>query len=1242
MYTFAPDPIDPATDVLFTGIEFTHYFLYWEYENIDMTSFVAGQPYVRFGWRLFEDITGNKFDEGVYAGWYVDDVTVRAAKAKPELLITEFIDDGTGGTEYIEVYNAGLATADLSDYSITLDGGSSWLPPGGWVGSGIVAPGEYAYYEIAGGGSLDSQGETIYIVNTSVPEMLINNRISYGQKGTVPDPVSDESVARYWDGSEYTDEWARDATPTIGSQNDGPGEVTFKYVVLNEVLYNPNGTQDGFIELRYVGEISDPDVDVNGWTIVVGDNVFTMPPPAPYNTISTVLNLDNPFYVINVSMFPSLLASLDINGDNVYLYDSSGQFVDEVGWSSAHEQGMSMSRVPDGYGVKLDGKMHGLMGYDNPTSIAAGWQFDRIPTMSIVSIEADRSGVGDLGWIVVYDLTIVNHQTVADYIDLIITAPGAGWTVALYKDDNSTLLIASLPDDDTIIDTGLLASNGVMTIKVKVTIPSNNPGDFDEITITARSSKNPNGFDTAVIRTDTYPHIDMNKSASPDEIWLNGTGMFPQATTITLEVKGSGLPITEIIPQDVIFCMDSSGSMSQTDPYGLRKDAAKSYVDLMSDPDSGAVIDFDCFTTLLHGLSTDYDMIKADIDSINNFEEEGTDGNTYMAPALEAANDELINNGDPTHFQVIILLTDGYVPASDVTAAYDEAYRAKDNDIVIYLIALGWQNPPYGDWMSTEEYKYFQEIPEITGGKLYWTNIPGALEAIYQEIANETIIDIAGKDMILGDDVYLVRDVLPPGIDFVPGSFTVYPTNITVNSTGHTILEWDVEEISVGETLTYSFDVVSNNVGENISTNYVPDSRVRYVNWKDQEVTKLFPRVNVTVKLGPPSPPKLFERVVGDAVQLYWNPPEPGQGVDHYHIYRAPTQTSFDFSEVWIDTSVNFEVGEGAPIPLRTTWNITGAALATYPEKQEYFIIRAVNQIGAKSLTSNTVGKWTKFFAPGVSTFSLPLEPFENKTTDWYTSNIPNCDYIRWMDSISHTWQQHDLGDGSLRDSNVDVGEGYEICINATAPSNNNFTFVGRPGAHIRYREGELPPPKNFELHVVNGVDVKLTWDSVPGADHYIVYKSSTREGLNNLSLMHWWETNYYDPNDTSFIDKNALTLGMFDTMAQCYYMVVAVSEPTFHIGFNGTYSIGVWTENYDMGYDTLGLPLKSNSTHPIDWFCDAIPNVVGMNYYNLLEKRLIWHKTLMSQGAYDTNVVMAEGYQISTTANTKYSFIGI
>ncbi len=63
---------------------------------------------------------------------------------------------------------------------------------------------------------------------------------------------------------------------------------------------------------------------------------------------------------------------MDSSGDNVYLYDNNGSLLDMAGWSSLHNQGKSMRRIPDGNGTRD--------GYDDISSIAAGWVFDCIPT----------------------------------------------------------------------------------------------------------------------------------------------------------------------------------------------------------------------------------------------------------------------------------------------------------------------------------------------------------------------------------------------------------------------------------------------------------------------------------------------------------------------------------------------------------------------------------------------------------------------------------------------------------------------------------------------------------------------------------------------------------------------------------------------------------------------------------------------------------------------------------------------
>jgi hypothetical protein len=91
----------------------------------------------------------------------------------------------------------------------------------------------------------------------------------------------------------------------------------------------------------------------------------------------------------------------------------------------------------------------------------------------------------------------------------------------------------------------------------------------------------------------------------------------------------------------------------------------------------------------------------------------------------------------------------------------------------------------------------------------------------------------------------------------------------------------------------------------------------------------------------------------------------------------------------------------------------------------------------------------------------------------------------------------------------------------------------------------------------------------------------------------------------------------------------------------SSTYSIGVWTEEYLAQYDTIGIPLKLTLDETADWYCDNIQNTVGINYHIHNEHRWCWHSTRMPAGAFDPILVMTEGYQISNTGPTKFTFIG-
>jgi hypothetical protein len=369
----------------------------------------------------------------------------------------------------------------------------------------------------------------------------------------------------------------------------------------------------------------------------------------------------------------------------------------------------------------------------------------------------------------------------------------------------------------------------------------------------------------------------------------------------------------------------------------------------------------------------------------------------------------------------------------------------------------------------------------------------------------------------------------------------------------------------------------------------------------------------------------------GNFVELNWDP-SPSPSLDHYLIYRADSATEFDFSTPYNSSST-------WPDPLNTTWVDPDPGI-TAVDDDFYYIIRAANFNESDiSSTSNTAGVWTNTFQPGISTFSLPLEPFAENDTEFYCQEM-NASFIKWMNTTTHTWMEHEKG--SIENiTYLKIGEGYEVSF----AEETRYTFTGLPGAMIIYDN----IPFGFDATPITGnansliaeVDpsngyVNLTWDSALGIDSYYVYNSTKRDGFFGTFGVDYNLVATTTLGNEFCTHPNAAMSG-----TEQYYMVVPFISGTGDTGVS-SYSIGVWTKEILAEYDTLGIPLKLESSHTADWYCENIPDTVGMNYYDVISQRWIWHSTRMPEGAFDVTLEMGIGYQISTTSTTKFTFIGV
>ena len=836
---------------------------------------------------------------GIYVIWadFRDSVSYHAYFASfeiSEMLITE-IQDSPDGFEQIEIFNHGGKIIDMVGWTIGIDSIYYDLSSLGLVAPGThITIGDPATADITIDITLGDEGGTVQLRNSFG---VVKDLISYGLKGPVPDPIISESVERVRVGSIYSSSWSRLSVPSFGVPNSGRLPINNPSLVLNEVLFNTANQDDRFIELYFKDRGLFNIMDY----ILVGDVSYHLP--------NVILSEANPFYVIRPIQFPSLFSEMNTSGDNLYLYNPSGAFLDMVGWSSSHAQDRSMVRIPDGFG--------NADGYDDVTSIMAGWVFDQIPSLPLVLIGPRQSKGGDLGTWVFYILTITNKEAMDAYVN-IETLPGIqNWNMTLFQSDGVTLLSDSPGDPDNIPDVGLLPPEYSIDIQVAVDIPQTPQiQDWEFSLVKATISFNPIASASVLLTTNIYPYESPTSSANPTTIWIDNSPPTyqPKETTLRLNVTGRGTALFRMRPQDTVLIIDSSGSMTMNDPGNLRLEATKHYVDLLTIPDRGAVVDFSDSAILVNGdhLSSDYAQIKSNIDTI------GAVGGTNLLLPIRVATDELLSYGNRSHLWIEILLTDGDDTAGNTnTQILAEAQRAADNGIIIFTIGL------IGTGGVDE--LLLQQIAILTGGIYLRATTANDLDAVYQQIGN-IVKNLAGYDNDVTDDIPMINVFLPDYVNYIAGSANP-PPDYLGQYLGMTNLQWNVSKLNINETWIATLRITASTDGYNLRALSYPESRVTYVRYDDLQISIPFPEILIDVLAPPPPPPKpvnytitrmpLIGNVIVDGnnysvpARFSWIPGE-------VHIIEAPLADVVAPGERWVfeswddggDVIHNFTVGD--------------------------------------------------------------------------------------------------------------------------------------------------------------------------------------------------------------------------------------------------------------------------------------------------------------------------------------------
>ncbi len=260
-----------------------------------------------------------------------------------DLLINEFVVTPTSA-EALEIKNISANTIDLSNYQLVI-AGSSWADTFALPTDTLVSGGLYVLDSAnVAWTSLPNEGATLMILLDST---TVEDSVGYGSFGGAPAPIYQYSTARISDTGDNAVDFNMDPTPTMGSANDAPvNALGTGNVYINEVYPDTvNGDADQFIELKNFG--SGPE-DISGYIIYVDDD-YTIPS-------GTIVDANGLFYLPHAN-FPQYM-HLDESYDNVYLMNSNGERVDQMGFSYYH---------PD--------TSYGVWGNDTARTVFTGFSF---------------------------------------------------------------------------------------------------------------------------------------------------------------------------------------------------------------------------------------------------------------------------------------------------------------------------------------------------------------------------------------------------------------------------------------------------------------------------------------------------------------------------------------------------------------------------------------------------------------------------------------------------------------------------------------------------------------------------------------------------------------------------------------------------------------------------------------------------------------------------------------------------
>ena len=204
----------------------------------------------------------------------------------------------------------------------------------------------------------------------------------------------------------------------------------------------------------------------------------------------------------------------------------------------------------------------------------------------------------------------------------------------------------------------------------------------------------------------------------------------------TIDVEGMASAIGGVRYLDIMFVMDTSGSLRGSDPENYRLSGAVGLIETLS-PRSDiqiGVVSFDNRSELAQPLTSNRGAAISALRGLSR------GGSTDLAAGINAAQAELARNGRPGSSRVIMLFTDGM---SNESKAFDAAVQAARQGTTVQTLLLGSSN------RGTE---MLETIAWATGGSFVRVENPAMLPDAFLNLrttgVDSVTLSVNGSDPV--------------------------------------------------------------------------------------------------------------------------------------------------------------------------------------------------------------------------------------------------------------------------------------------------------------------------------------------------------------------------------------------------------------------------------------------------------------------------------------------------------------